>query len=64
VANSKQNSTIFEGFNLGPRGNQLILKPESRKSRDTVPLKDVCFKGKHCTVDRRRGQINSEKVML
>jgi hypothetical protein len=37
-ANSKQNSKIFQGVNLGPRDNRLTKKTEGRKSRDTVPL--------------------------
>jgi hypothetical protein len=39
-ANSKQNSKIFQGVNLGPRSDRLTKK-EGRKSRDTVPLNTV-----------------------
>jgi hypothetical protein len=38
-ANSKQNSKIFKGVNLGPRDNRLTKKTEGRKFRDTVPLR-------------------------
>jgi hypothetical protein len=43
-ANSKQNSKIFEGVNLGPRGNRFTKKTEGRISRDTVPLNTSCLK--------------------